>query len=117
MPGGEKLSRRKELLIAGLLQQSTIQAAARAAGISERTARNWMREPSFRRAYREARQAVLERTTALLLALTSEAIVTLHNCMNAEDASVRLRAAMAVLAHVSDNVAKLDLAEDLAELR
>jgi hypothetical protein len=114
---GEKLGRKKELLIASLLTEATLEAAARKTGVSVRSVKTWMREPSFRRAYREARQAVLERTTALLLAMTSKAVVKLYEAMDEEDAAIRLRAATTVLSYVNETIAKVDLAEDLAELR
>jgi hypothetical protein len=114
---GERLSRKKELLIGELLKHSTIKDAAHAAGISERTARSWMKEPHFRRAYREARQAILERTTALILALSGKAILTLHACLDAQDEAVRLRAAMAVLTYARELAGEVDTMEDVAELK
>jgi hypothetical protein len=114
---GERLSRKKELLIGELLKHSTIKDAAQAAGIAERTARNWMKEPRFRRAYREARQAILERTTALILALTGKAVLTLRASLDAEDEAVRLRAAMALLTYARELAGEVDTMEDVAELK
>jgi hypothetical protein len=117
MPRGEKLGRRKEALIAALLTSATVRAAAQTANVNERTARNWLHEPSFRRAYRQARQDILERTTSLLLQLTGKAVLTLHGSLDARDEAVKLRASIAVLEYAKEMAGEQDLAEDVAELK
>jgi hypothetical protein len=114
---GDRLSRKAELAIAALLSQATLEKAAEQVGVSVRALKNWLRQPSFRRAYREARQAILERTTALILTLSGKAVLTLHACMDSQDDAVRLRAAMAVLTYMREMVGEIDTHEDLAELK
>jgi hypothetical protein len=56
---GEKLSRKREQAIAALLTQPTIAAAAKMAGIGERTLRRWLKLPEFASAYDAARREVV----------------------------------------------------------
>jgi len=46
---GTKLSRKKHLLIAELIQQSAIKKAAKAANLGEATAYRWLKDPTFQR--------------------------------------------------------------------
>jgi hypothetical protein len=55
-----KYARRKELAIAALIAEPTIQAAARRVGVCPRTLRYWLARPDFAEAFRKARQAVLD---------------------------------------------------------
>jgi hypothetical protein len=114
---GEKMPRKAEQAIAALLSQATLEKAAEQAGVSLRTLKGWLREPRFRRAYREARQAILERTTSLILQLTGKAILTLHASLDARDEAVRLRAAMAVLQYARELAGEVDTMEDVSELK
>ncbi len=52
----KEMTRRKEAFISVLLAQPTIAAAAKTANVPETTARRWLREPDFVRAYRDARR-------------------------------------------------------------
>jgi hypothetical protein len=63
---GQKLGRKSEALIAALLSESTQEAAAAKAGISERKARNWLARSDFVAAYRAARRQVVEQAVARL---------------------------------------------------
>lgn len=48
---GEKRSRLQEPAIAALLECQTIKQAVDRVGVTDRTLRNWMREPDFAQAY------------------------------------------------------------------
>src|SRR5262245_35709689 len=51
---GQKLIAKQEALIAALLTEPTYAQAAAKAGVSETTLYRWMRDPAFRKAYRQA---------------------------------------------------------------
>jgi hypothetical protein len=51
---GEKLSRKQDLAIAGLLTEPTIGEAAQKAGVSEVTLWRWLKQADFTSAYRLA---------------------------------------------------------------
>jgi hypothetical protein len=114
---GCKLPRKQERLIAELLTQPTVTAAATAAGVSESTARIWMKRPAFRDAYRQAREAVLERVVARLLAVSDKAVAAIESCLDSNKPAVRLRAALGAIDRALRGADTLDLAEELRQLR
>jgi hypothetical protein len=117
MPGGVKLNHRQEQAIAYLLSERTIEAAAEKVGISERTLYAWLREPVFQTEYRAARQTVLERTVARLLALSGKATDVLERNLDCGKPTAEIRAAMAILRNAVDGVEQLDLVTELANLK
>jgi hypothetical protein len=95
---GERRSRKAEQLIAALLAQPTIEAAAKSAGISVATARRWMNAPSFREQYREARREAMRQTTGRLQAAALEAVDALCKVQRGgESESARVSAARTIL--------------------
>jgi signal transduction histidine kinase len=57
---GQKLTRKQEAVIAALLAHPSIDAAARTAGVSPRTVKNYLAYEPFKRAYAEARRRGIE---------------------------------------------------------
>jgi hypothetical protein len=97
---GEKLTRKQEQAIAALLTANTQAKAARRAGISERTLRNWLALPRFQAAYRRARRGLVETAVGRLQAATNRAVNTLLAvAKNGSKDSDRVRAAVAILDH------------------
>lgn len=96
---GEKLSRKQEQAIAGLLQQPTLSKAAKVAGIGEATLWRWLQQPGFKELYQEARRQTVGHAICQLQQASSEAVSTLRVIMadvNAP-ASSRVAAARATL--------------------
>ncbi len=81
-------------LAAGLSQP----AAARHAGVSERTVRRRLEDPSFAASVEEARGALVERTSAQLLGATEQAVAALRDLLDTGPPAVRVRAALGLLA-------------------
>ncbi len=115
MPGGNKTSRR-EAALAALLACPTIEAAAAAAGVSERTLRNWLAQPDFRAQYAEARAGLLERCIARLLAVCTKAADALARNLDSDKPGASIRAAQLILELSFKGHELLDLAERVAEL-
>lgn len=113
---GAKLDRKQEQAIAALLSQPTVEAAANAAGISEKTLKNWLALPEFQAAYRAARQDILDRTVVRLLAASGKAIDTLEANLCAPRPGDQIRAAQTILSHATAGVELLDLAERVKAL-
>jgi hypothetical protein len=113
---GERMSRKREQALAALLMHPTIAAAATAAGVNERTLREWLREPGFKAAYAEARAEVLERTVARLLRASESAVRTLEAALDAEKTADAVRAARIILEIAVKGTAELDLEARLAAL-
>src|SRR5262249_36316021 len=77
---------------------ATVEAAARAAGVSEATAFRRLREPAFRARLQGVRADMVQRTAGALTAAAAEAVRTLLALQGAsEPPAVRLGAARAVL--------------------
>jgi hypothetical protein len=94
---GQKMSRKQEALISGLLIKGTIAAAAAEAGIGERTARRWLQEKSFLIAYRAARQQLVEHSVARLQKAMQFSCTALLEILKNGSESNRLTAAKVIL--------------------
>lgn len=94
----KKLHRREQLILA-LLQQPTLEKAAKAAGISAVTAWRISRMPKFEEELRQARRAAFGQAIAKLQYGSSAAVDTLMTVMSnpKTPAGVRVRAAEKVL--------------------
>ena len=115
---GSTLGRKQEEAIAALLTQRNVEEAARAASIGARTLLRWMKLPEFERAYREARRAAFGQAIARLQQGTSAAATTLLKTMidATTPASVRIRAAEAILNHASKAIEIEDIEARVSEL-
>src|ERR1700733_7000151 len=92
---GAKFGRKMEAAIAALVVRPSIEDAARAAGVGEKTLRRWMREPEFKAKYLEARREGVHQAVGRLQQATGAAgTVTLRMMADPNvPAAVRLRAA------------------------
>lgn len=114
----EELTDRQRLAIGALLTGMTQAEAAAAAGAGERTLRDWLKQPHFCRALREARSAAWSETTTRLQGSTGKAVETLNAIMDNPQARgwERVAAARTVL-ELSRKAAEVDdLSARLAEV-
>jgi hypothetical protein len=117
MPGhGERLSRKREQLVSALLAKPTIKAAAESIGISEKTARNWLADPTFLKAYRSQRRQLVEGATARVQAAMSTAVDTLLELVESDNERLRLEAAKFLFEHGREALDKDDVLERLEAL-
>jgi transposase-like protein len=116
-PGG-KFGRKKEAAIAALLTQRNIDEAARSVGIGANTLLRWLKVPEFQAAYREARRAAFGQSIARLQQGTSAATTTLLKTMIDPNtpASVKVRAAEAILTHAAKSIEIEDIEARVAAL-
>jgi hypothetical protein len=114
---GEKRTRKQEAAIAALLTEKTIEEAAVKAGVAYRTLKTWLRQPDFRRDYREARRRVLDDAVALLQRSCTEAAETLARNLNCGKPEAENRAAVAVLDQAFRGLEALDLVAEVEELK
>ena len=91
------LSPRQEAACLALLAGSDTTAAARVAGVSERTMRRWVASMPFREALRAEARSQAQQARAYLLGAQRAAVATLRQCLHAESAATRTRAARAIL--------------------
>ena len=115
---GSKFGRKKEEAIAALLNQRSIEEAARVAGIGYKTLLRWMQIPEFQEALRKARRDAVAQSTARLQQATSAAATTLLKVMvdPATPASTRVRAAESVINHAQKAIEIEDIQVRLAAL-
>lgn len=96
---GAKYDRQQEAAIIGLLTKSSIESAAKHAGISGATLWRWLQEPEFQAEYRKARRHALGQATAQLQQASGSAVKALREIIEDTDApsSSRVMAARTVL--------------------
>ena len=75
----------------------TIKGAARASDVGERTAHEWLADSEYRAFVGQLRGRILNRAVGRLSRATNEAVGELVRLLKDESATVRLRAATAIL--------------------
>ncbi|ACL06907.1 phage protein [Desulfatibacillum aliphaticivorans] len=95
----QKLSRKQEAAILGLLTLPTMAQAAESAGITSRTLLRWLKNEDFIEAYRQARREVVQQAVAGIQGAMSEALDTLRGVMKDAQATpaARVSAARTIL--------------------
>jgi transposase-like protein len=114
--GGVTPKQRKA--IAALLSSRTIQDAAKAAKVSERTLYRWMNNPDFRAALADAESDAIDQATRRLIDLQDAAIDALKSLLTNKKASpwVKLQAAQMVLNSVPKRREQNKVESELEEL-
>jgi hypothetical protein len=105
----------QERAVIALLASPSLEAAAKSAKVSVSSLRRWRLEPAFAAAYRQARFALLEASTAKLRNAASSAVDVLQAAMVDDEApySVRIRAAQVILEGAYKSAELEDLSERL----
>jgi hypothetical protein len=98
MPSRTKFQDKADHAILALLTSPSIPAAAKAAGIGERTLRNWLQRPDFQHAYHQARAEMLQHSLGHVAnALVGCAVVLRSIAMDPDaTSSSRVAAARAI---------------------
>ena len=99
MADDQALNPSQEQALIALLSESTIAAAAKKAGVGERTLYTWLKEPAFADAYREARREAVRQAVARLQRGSSDAVDALTSIVRNKRmrASTRVAAASKIL--------------------
>ena len=87
----------REAAIAALIQEPTIEAAAKRACVAEVTLWRWMQEEDFQAAYLEARRRLVEAAIGHLQSATGEAVEALRRNLGSGAPATEVRAATAIL--------------------
>jgi len=103
---------RRQQFVMALLQQPSMEKAAKLVGISPVTAWRMSKTAEFQKEYRRARREAYGQSMARLQQASSAAVSTLLAVMEDPDnpAAVRLRAAECVLQHATDSFESEELA-------
>ena len=112
------LTARQTRLLAALLTSPSLGDAAKVAGVSERTARDWRRLPHFRKALADARGEALADATTRATSALALAVGVLTSIMQDTEAAAgtRLAAARAVLQVTPDLLRAHDLEQRIEAL-
>jgi hypothetical protein len=109
-------NRGDELLLGALAAGSSVEQAARSAGLSARTAYRRLADPSFARRLAQARDELISSALGELVECASEAVATLRALLSASDERVRLGAAKSTLEQLLRLRETLSLSQRLATL-
>jgi hypothetical protein len=93
-------------LVAALAAGLSVRAAAKKAGLAERTTYRRLADPAFQAAVKDASREIVTRATARLAASSTKAVDTLRRLLGSKDERVRLSAArwtLRLLTHLLDH--------------
>ena len=109
---------RQQKALAALLTSPSKAAAAKAAGIAPRTLRDYLADPEFQAAYRDAFGNMVEDATRQAQQAISPAMSTLREIVEdrEEDAQARISATRAILSHGIKLTETTDILNRLQEL-
>jgi phage terminase small subunit len=111
-----ELTIKQQQFLSALIAGNAIIVAAKVAGVSERTAHNWLKLPHVLAAYQSAKSIAFDEALEGLRDCTKEAIDTLKSNLKALEPAVQVRAAHIILTQ-SIQVHKIELLEArIAEL-
>mgnify|MGYP002213781627 CR=1 FL=1 len=100
-----------------LMEEPTISAAAKKAGVSERTLGRWAKRPDFEAKLKEIRAKAIRQAVNRVTRAAGSAVSTLLElARHGESEAVRLRAAIAILDHAWRGQELLDISERLVAL-
>lgn len=107
-----------ETIIAALIAEGSIKAAAVSIGCAPRTVYNRMRKPDFKILYSQAKAELVKNVTAKLQGQMCNAIDTLVEIMNDTDAAKQTRAncAVSILQYGARFTETADILERLEEI-
>lgn len=116
--GSSALRPRELRAIRALLTEPTIEKAAKAAKVGERTLYRWLRRGDFRDAFDAARRDALSRSMATLQGVTADAVQALRDVLADAQArpADRVSAARVILDFALRGAEMLDLEPRLAAL-
>ncbi|HET6385619.1 MAG TPA: hypothetical protein VFJ58_19685 [Armatimonadota bacterium] len=93
----KSLNHRKEKALEALLSHPSVEAAARASGLSRATLWRYLADPSFQKALDARRTSSFAGVLERLQSSASSAIDVLEQHLHAEDPALQLRAALILL--------------------
>lgn len=112
------MTARQQKALAALLTTSSKEAAAKAAGISARSLRDYLADPEFQAEYKKAFGSMVEDATRQAQQALAPALSTLRSIVEDEDedANARISAARAILSHGMKLIETTDILDRLTEL-
>lgn len=113
----ETMTPQQQRAIVALLSASSVAAAAKDAGVGERTLFRWLQDDAFLSAYRHARKQAVNQAMAKLQRYSSEAVDTLYQVMTTSGYdSAKIHAAKVILEYTHRSVELEEIEQRLAAL-
>lgn len=114
----DELPAKQERALLALLNEPSIEKAASAAGVHQRTMYRWLKQPAFEAKYRKCRRDAFGQAVGLMAKYATLAVNTLAKAMADPDAPyhVKVSAATAVLRFGREGIELDDLAVRIAAL-
>lgn len=115
---GKQLEQKQEKAISALLQAQSIREAAKESGIAEATLHRWLKDESFKEAYRAAKREVVQHALCKLQRSAGKAVKVLIDIAEDEKtpASARVSAAKVILETSLKAVEYEDLEKRISEI-
>lgn len=115
----ESAERKDEIIIAALISNPSVTAAAKVCRVSETQIHQRLKQSDFKSKYEVARRELLEQCAAYVQGILSEALEKMRKIMNDPDASqqVQLNAAEAITRNCLKLTEQADILTQLAELK
>ncbi len=122
----EKITPAQRRAIAALLSERDVRAAAKAAGVSERSLWRWLKDRDFTNELNAAQGEAIDATIRRLAELSGQAVDTLRSAMTSKSTPIgsKIRAAdivlgrllaMKELGDLEQRIAALELAQQMKE--
>jgi hypothetical protein len=106
----------KRKALSAMLQGASTEAAAAAAGVTERTVYRWQHESDFKAALAAARSTAMQQTFNMLIALGAKAAQQLEAALDDRATAEQRRAADSVIKHILALQQALDFEERLENI-
>lgn len=113
---GNKWTRKKDLAIAALLSEPTIEKAAILVGVSVITLQRWLKHPDFKNRYKAACYQVMEEAILSLQRASNLAVEALKRNLDCGRPTIEVRAALGVLDQSTKATGMLDFELRLSAL-
>jgi len=101
LPDRVRLTPKQTAAVQALLDTDCLGRAAQRSGVTERTLRKWLEQPSFVGAYYAAGRSRVAESLQRLRARSVEAVEVLRKALDDDDPMVRIRAAATILRSVT----------------
>lgn len=108
-----------DAIIAALISHSTVKAAAKACGVSERKIYTRLQDQAFKERYDNARHSLLEQSTAYLQGIVCEAIEKMREIMTDPEntAQLQLNAADCIMRNCLKLTETNDILAQITEIK
>ena len=115
-PRAGGLTAMQDKAITALLSSSTVGAAAKKTGVSDRTLHRWLKEPAFRQGYHAGRRLVMEQAVGCLQRASLGAVEALVRNLKCGVPGTEVRAAQVILEAGTKSVEMMEFEDRLTAI-